>query len=97
MSKPDTLVDPSYQEVSGRNTVDGVLFISYKCGIMRYCQITEDGQIKTQMNPRSSGYTAQIVGHGPILSPRGKWKNFQTQQNAARAAISIWRKLQVKS
>jgi len=92
MSK--TLIDPGYQLCSGRRTVEGVLFKSYRTGINNYCQITENGKIQTAMNSRSSGYTAQVVGHGYILSGNSaRAKVFRTHEAAASAALKIWLKI----
>ena len=45
-----TFVLPEYKPASGRRTIDGVVFKSYKTGILRYCQITEDGRIRIAIN-----------------------------------------------
>ncbi len=85
-----TLIDPGYKPVSGRRTIDGVLFRSYRMGIGSYCQITEDGKIRTWQNSRMTAWHSEVFGYGTIWSERtGKTKRFQTFEAAARAALKI--------
>lgn len=87
-----TFIKSEYRPCSGRRTVEGVLFKSYSTGISRYCQITENGKIKT--NYSGSGYTAAVIGHGYVLSGNStRAKVFRTHEAAARAALKIWLKI----
>lgn len=88
-----TFVLPGYRRTSaGHKPIDGVQFYSYVFGILRYCRISEDGQIITiSARSHSSTYTASVIGYGPILGADGNPKRFRTQDAAALAAIKIWR------
>lgn len=76
--------------------IDGVQFFSYSIGILRYAQISEDGQIMTGRNYNRVTYYASVIGHGTLKGPSGKDKNFQTEEAATREAIKVWRKMQEK-
>lgn len=90
----ETLVDPDYKPTSGRQTIDDVLFKSYRTGINRYCQISEDGQIMICASYRRTTYSAEILGHGYLKNPKTGYSiKFRTQDGAARAAIKIHRNL----
>jgi len=83
--------------VSGRRTIDGVLFISYRTGISRYAWISEDGQIFVSgiSDFRETLYAA-VIGHGIIKGKSGNTKRFRSQESGAAEAIKIFRKLQAE-
>lgn len=90
----ETLLRPEYQKTSaGHEPVDGVKFFSYRTGIDRYAQISEDGQIKVQRGYNRFTYGAEIVGYGTICTKSGRPKRFHTQEAAAVAAIKIFKSL----
>lgn len=98
MNDETTLVRPEWRPLSGRRTIDGVLFLSYSTGIQRYCQVSEDGQIATAANSRLTAYTARVMGHGYIISKEsGRHHAFRSQAAAAKAAIKVWRALKAKT
>jgi hypothetical protein len=95
MTEETTFIRPEYRRTNaGHKPVDGVQFFSYSTGILRYARISEDGQIMTQSNYRMSSYGSAVIGHGPVLSAKGKPKRFRHEINAALAAIKVWRKMQ---
>ena len=57
--EPTTYVRPEYTKVSGRHTADGVLFISYSVGVLRYARVSEDGQI--EIWPRRCHYNVRVI------------------------------------
>jgi hypothetical protein len=95
--EPTTYIRPEYRPVSGRHTVDGVLFRSYSVGISRYTRITEDGQIEVCANWNSAHYTVSVIGHGPILSKiTGKPHHFRDDRAAMKAGVALFKKLQAE-
>lgn len=76
---------------SGRMTIDGVLFESWRTGVMRSKWVSEDGRIELfhYISPRGGETVTCFAGGSPITSPKtGKHKKFRTYQAAARAAFA---------
>jgi hypothetical protein len=77
--------------VSGRRTVEGILFISYRNGILSYTRVSEDGTIRLDNSRYHEGTTVQVAGHGWIMSEgeRKRAKRFRTDANAVKAALKL--------
>lgn len=85
-----TLVQPEWKKASGRNTICGILFISYRTGILRFVRVSEDGRIKLGMSARDTAYQVEVLGYGWIKSEAtGKTKRFRSAVNAVKAAQAL--------
>lgn len=86
-----TLVDPTWRPCSGRQTIEGILFKSYSCGVLLYTQVSDDGTIRLMDNRNRSGHHVEVLGHGWITSARDqrKWHRFSTRAKAVKAALKI--------
>lgn len=96
--KQDLYIDPSYRRTShGHRKIDGVQFVSYHTGIMRYAKISEGGQIMVWSgNTHRDGaptYFASVIDHGPVKNESGNPKRFRSEDAACRAAVKIWRSM----
>lgn len=91
-----TFIRPEYQRTKAvHKLVCGVQFFSYHTGILRYAQISEDGQILISDNGyHRSTYGASIIGHGQLKNEKtSKAIRFHTQQAATVAAVKKWKEL----
>jgi hypothetical protein len=85
-----SLIDRSWQKVSGRNTHGGVLFISYRVRISRYTRVSEDGRIRLDSSPYKNSINCEVLGHGWIKGADGKKaKRFQSYETAVKAALKL--------
>ncbi len=85
-----TLVRPEYRLCSGRRTVEGVEFLAYSVGVIRYASISADGKCMVQRNHKTTTYSAWILLNGeraPIYGGNMRPKRFRTEGAAMVAAV----------
>jgi hypothetical protein len=92
MTDQATFLRPGIRKTSGGHVVvDGVQFVSYDVGVLRYAKISEDGQIFVQRRHRRQTYFAAVIGVGDLKNPSGRLKSFRTEEAAMRAGIKAFK------
>lgn len=87
-----TFVKPGYRHNKNavKRIVDGVEFLSYTVGVLRYARVSVDG--KCEVRASRNHYTAEVEGHGYIMSGT-KAKRFRSDKAAMAAAVKLARSL----
>jgi hypothetical protein len=89
-----SLIRDDYRRTSAQpRTIDGIEFLTFSVGVLRYALISADGKIKVDTIGRM--YRAEVIDHGFVLNSKGRTKFFYTEATALREAIKIRRRLLV--